>query len=124
MRRIRGLNNMGKVPVMVLRNKTNAERYLAAGADVGDWDDENLDVTMNDIQNAYMIVRKDLTDPTPADFEGNKALHAEHKRLMVEKFGKDAFISMDFEAVCEQYEPINIEITPEKFEYAKELMEE
>lgn len=30
---------------MVMRNKTNAERYLASSADVGDWEDENLDYT-------------------------------------------------------------------------------
>jgi hypothetical protein len=114
---------MEKVSVMVLRNKSNPERYLASSMDVGDWDDENLDVTMDDIQNAYMIVRKDLAVPTQADFAGHKNLHAEHKRRMLEKFGNDAFISMDFEAVCEHYEPVNIEITQEQYAYAKELME-
>ncbi|GKU76882.1 hypothetical protein [Paenibacillus sp. L3-i20] len=115
---------MDKIPVMVMRNKTNAERYLAANMDVGDWDDENLDVTMKDIQNAYMIVRKDLAIPTIEDFKEHKEFHAEYKRLLTERYGKSAFISMDFEGVCEAYEPVNIEITQEQYDYSKELIEE
>ena len=112
------------IPVMVLRNKINPDRYLAANIDVGDWDDENLDVTIHDIQNAYMIIRKDLAVPTTKDFEEHKVLHAEHKRLMVERFGDSAFISLDFEGVCEAYEPFNTAITLEQYNYAKKLMEE
>lgn len=112
------------IPVMVLRNKTNPERYLAASADVGDWDDENLDVKLNDIQNAYMIIRKDLAIPTAADFEDHKKWHAELKRVLTEKWGPAPFISLDFDGVCEHYEPINIEITQEQYEYAKSLMED
>lgn len=114
---------MNKVPVIVLRNKTNLDRYLASSMDVGDWDDENLDVTVKDIQNAYLIVRKDLAVPTTADFEEHKALHAKFKQMLIEKFGENACISMDFEGVCEAYEPVNIEITKEQYDYAKELME-
>lgn len=115
---------MNKVPVMVLRNKNNPERYLASSMDVGDWDDENLDVTIEDIQNAYMIVRRDLAVPTISDFEGHKSFHAAIKQKMTEEYGEDAFISMDFDAVSEHYEPVNIEITQEQYEYAKELMED
>jgi len=114
---------MERVPVMVMRNKTNPDRYLASSMEVGDWDDENLDVTMNDIQNAYMIVRQDLSAPTAKDFEEHQMLHAEHKRILTAKFGKDPFISLDFDGVCEAYEPINIEITKEQYEYALEMME-
>ncbi|QUL57550.1 hypothetical protein KDC22_14365 [Paenibacillus tritici] len=114
---------MDKVSVMVMRNKTNAERYLAANADVGDWDDENLDVTIADIQNAYMIVRKDKLAPTAADFEEHKKWHTELKRVLTEKYGPDPFMSLDFEAVSEYYEPVNVEITHEQLQYAQELME-
>ena len=114
---------MEKVPVMVLRNKTNPDRYLASSADVGDWEDENLDVTIENIQNAYIIVRKDLAVPAQADFEEQVNWHAEHKRRMIERFGENAFIGLDFEAVCEHYEPVNIEITQEQYEYALALME-
>jgi hypothetical protein len=112
------------IPVMVLRNKTNPDRFLATCMEVGDWEDENLDVKLDDIQYAYMIIRNDLAPPTEDDFEGHKALHAEHKRLLVERFGEDAFISLDFEGVCEAYEPVNIGITQEQYAHAKELMDE
>ena len=112
------------IPVMVLRNKTNPERYLAASADVGDWEDENLDVTLSDIQNAYMIIRKDLEVPTAVDFEDHKNWHVELKRVLSEKFGPDPFMSLDFEAACEHYEPVNIEIEQWQYEYAKQLMED
>lgn len=115
---------MKKIPVMVLRNKTNTERFLASSMDVGDWDDANLDVTMDDIQNAYWIVRKDFAIPTVADFEEHKGYHKTFKEHMVEKFGEDAFISMDFEGICEQYEPVNIDITQTQYDYAKRLMED
>ncbi|SDD27876.1 hypothetical protein SAMN02799630_02855 [Paenibacillus sp. UNCCL117] len=114
---------MNKVPVMVLRNKSNPDRYLAASMDVGDWDDENLDVTLNDIQNAYMVVRKDLSRPTAADFEEHKALHAKWKQVLIEKYGENACISLDFEGVCEHYEPVNIEITQDQYNYSKDLAE-
>jgi hypothetical protein len=114
---------MDKVSVMVMRNKSNAERYLAANADVGDWDDENLDVTIADIQNAYMIVRKDNAVPTTADFEEHKKWHLAVKSYLTEKYGPSRFISLDFEAVCEHYEPVNVEITQEQLQYAQELME-
>lgn len=114
---------MNKVPVMVLRNKTNPERYLAASADVGDFEDENWDVTLKDIENAYMIMRKDNAAPTMEDFEEHKEFHAAWKQALIKRFGPNPFISLDFEAVCEHYEPVNIEITQEQFEQAKELME-
>jgi hypothetical protein len=108
---------------MVLRNKVNPDRYLASSMDVGDWDDENLDVKIDSIQNAYVIVRKDLSVPTLEDFEEHRKIHGEHKRVMIEKYGESACISMDFEGVCEHYKPVNIEITQQQYELAKELME-
>ncbi|GGH17162.1 hypothetical protein [Paenibacillus segetis] len=115
---------MNNIPVMVLKNKTNSKRYLSANADVGDWEDENLDVTLDDIQNAYVIVRKDLAIPTIEDFEEHRKCHAELKRALAEKWGHEPFMTMDFETVCEHYEPVNIEITQEQYEYALEMMED
>lgn len=112
------------IPVIVLRNKVNQERYLAANMDVGDWEEENLDVTLEDIQNAHMIVRNDLMPPTKEDFEDYKKMHADHKKALIKRFGENPFISLDFEAVCEAYEPVNIEITQEKHDIAKSLWEE
>lgn len=45
----------------------------------------------------------------------------EHKRHMKEKFGEDAFISLDFEEVLIFYVPVNIEIPFEKFKVARDL---
>jgi hypothetical protein len=115
---------MDKVPVIVMRNKTNAERYLASSIDVGDWDDENLDVAMEDIQHAYMIVRKDLQPVSQQDYEAHVNAELDHKKQMIERFGDSAFISLDFDDVLAAYEPVNIEITQEQYQIAKELMEE
>jgi hypothetical protein len=112
------------ITAIALRNKTNQDRYLAASMDVGDWDDPNLDVTINDIQNAYLIVRKDRAIPTITDFEEHKMLHAKHKQHLIDTFGEDALVGLDFEGACEHYEPINIEITQEQYDYSKELAEE
>lgn len=112
------------VPVIVLRNKVNQDRFLAANMDVGDWDDENLDIKMDDIQNAYMIVRNDLQPVTQEDFENHKKMHADYKKAMIERYGDNAFISLDFEEVLKAYEPVKIEITQEQYEYAKSLWEE
>ncbi len=111
------------IPVIVMRNKSNPERYLASSMESGDWSDENLDVKMDDIHNAYMIVRKDLAAPTVEDFESRKTFHAKFKEHMVKKFGEDAFISLDFQEVCKYYEPINIDISQKQYEYFSEQME-
>lgn len=115
---------MNKIPVIVFRRKTNPDRYLAYSMESGDWDDENLDVTMKGIQNAYMIVRKDLQPVSRIDYEAHVNAELAHKKRMVERFGDNAFISLDFDDVLEAYEPINIEITQEQYEYAKEFMED
>lgn len=114
---------MDKVPVIVMRNKTNPSRYLAAGLEYGDWDDENLDVTMEDIKNAYMIIRKDLSVPTKEDFIAHKNAEISIKNKLREQFGDGFFISLDFEKACEAYDPVNIEITKEQYDYAVEIME-
>ncbi|MOA63703.1 hypothetical protein D3C78_1895200 [compost metagenome] len=71
-----------------------------------------------------MIERKDLVAPTMGEIEKRRKFHIELKQMLTEKFGPDQFMSLDFEAACEYYEPVNIEITQEQFEYAKELMDE
>ena len=43
------------------------------------------------------------------------------RRAIQERFGPDAFIGLDFDQVVKDYEPVNIEISIEKFEYAKNL---
>ncbi|URN93217.1 MAG: hypothetical protein NAG76_15430 [Candidatus Pristimantibacillus lignocellulolyticus] len=71
-----------------------------------------------------MIVREDLTPPNQEDFGTEQQIHAEYKANMIRLYGDDAFISLDFEGVCEAYEPVNIEITQKLSEYAKSFWEE
>lgn len=110
-----------KVSVMVLKNKSKENRYLAASPDDGDWEDPDLDVTLEDIENGYMIWRNDFSPPTEKEFEAAKKTFAEYKRVMQERFGPDAFIGLDFDQVVKDYEPVNIEISLDQFEYAKHL---
>lgn len=70
-----------------------------------------------------MIVREDLQPPTSEDFENERKAHAAHKKFMIEKYGENAFISLDFEGVCGAYEPVNIEVTQEQYDYAKDMWE-
>ena len=110
-----------KVPVMVLKNKSKENRYLAASPDDGDWDDPDLDVTLEDIENGYMIWRKDLMPPTEKEYEAAKKAFASYKRALQERFGPDAHLGLDFDQVVKDYEPVNIEISADQFEYAKHL---
>lgn len=114
---------MNPVPVIALRNKREPDRYLAASPDVGDWSHEWLDVTMDNIECAYLIARKDLKQPTQEDFEEQKRWHADHKKRMIDKYGEDAIIGLDFEGVCENYDPVFIEITEEQYRQAFEIQE-
>jgi len=114
---------MNKVPVIILRNKREPDRYLAASPDVGDWDHEWLDVTIEDVTCAYLIARKDLQQPTLEDFEDHQRWHAAHKQRMIDKYGDNAIIGLDFEGVCENYDPVFIEITNEQYRQAFEIQE-
>jgi len=114
---------MRKIPVIALKNKSKENRFLAASMDVGDWDDPELDVALVDIGNAFLIWRKDLTQPTDEDLENVKEGSIQHKKYMVEKFGEDAIVSFDVEEWLKHYEPIHLEITEEQFEIAKDNAE-
>lgn len=110
---------MRKIPVIALKNKSKENRFLAANMDVGDWSDPELDVALDDIGNAFLIWRKDLTQPTNDDLEDVKRGSIQHKKYMIEKYGKDAIVSYDVEEWLKYYEPIYLEITKEQFEIAK-----
>jgi hypothetical protein len=50
-----------------------------------------------------------------------KAESKAYKEMMLKKFGDDAIITYDMEKWLEYYEPVNIEITKEQFEKARDL---
>lgn len=112
---------MSKIPVMVLKNKSKENRFLAASMDAGDWDDPDLDVTKENIKNAFMVWRKDLSPTTEKDLEQLKSDSAAYKKLMIKKFGDDAIISFDVEKWLEHYDPVHLEITKSDFERARNL---
>ncbi|WP_051359541.1 hypothetical protein [Paucisalibacillus globulus] len=112
---------MEKVPVMVFQNKENKDRYLANGPDNGDWSDENLDVLSEDIECAMMFWRNDRQKPTDEDLEELKQESINHKKNMIARFGDSAVISFDVEEWLKHYTPVNIEITKEQFNKAREL---
>jgi hypothetical protein len=112
-----------KIPVIAFANKSKVNRYLAASMDFGDWEDPDLDVKQEEIENAFMIWRNDLTKPTEQDLENLKAESAAHKKNMHDKFGPDAMVSFDMEEILEHYEPLYLEITQEQYEIALSLVE-
>ena len=112
---------MNKIPVIAFKNKSKESRFLAASLDVGDWSDEDLDVSIEDIENAFMIWRKDLSAPNEQDVESLKAESAAHKKIMRDKFGPDAMVSFDMEEILNFYDPVHLEITKEQYEHALEL---
>ncbi|KAB8139286.1 hypothetical protein F9U64_01285 [Gracilibacillus oryzae] len=108
------------IPVIAFKNKAKEDRYLANGPDAGDWDDEELDVHIDDIQNAFLIWRIDKTKPTQEDLENIIKESREHKQNMIERFGDASLISYDVEKWLEDYEAAWIEITKEQLEASKE----
>jgi len=114
---------LSDVPVIVLKNRSKEGRYLAESADLGDWGDEDLDVTMDDIENAFIIVRDDYTVPDFTDVENKQQEFAIYKSMLQETFGSNAFISFDFEEALKHYEPINITIPVAAYNEAAERNE-
>lgn len=114
---------MGKVPVIAFKNKTKEDRYLAQSMDVGDWEDPDLDIKSDEMENAFMIWRIDLTKPTEEDLENVKAESAAHKKHMIDKFGPDVMVSFDMEEILKIYEPVHLEITKEQYEHALSLID-
>ncbi|MEK3756781.1 hypothetical protein MHB73_21310 [Bacillus sp. FSL K6-6483] len=108
------------IPVIVFKSKSKQDRYLAVNPDAGDWSDPDLDVSIKDIERARMIVRDDLTKPDASDVEAWRRFTNGFKKAMRKNYGYDAPISFDVELWLKHYEPVNIELTQEQFEAAKE----
>ncbi|MFJ8099365.1 hypothetical protein [Lysinibacillus sp. NPDC096212] len=106
------------VPVIVLKNKKKEGRYLAADIEVADFSDPDGDVTMDDIQDAFITVRNDRQQPGPEDVEEVVAHSEAHKKYMYENYGDKAFISYDVAKWLETYEPVNIDMPVDKFNEA------
>ena len=108
------------VPVIVLKHRIKEGRYLANDIESIDWSDPDGDVTMDDIENAFIIVRDDRTKPDFTDVENTRIQSEVHKSFIYEEYGSDATVSFDFEKWLEDYDPINIDMPVEKFNLACE----
>lgn len=106
------------VPVIVLKHKQKEGRYLAADIDVADFSDPDGDVTMDDIQDAFIIVRNDRQKPGQLEIDEVIAHSEAHKTYMHEKFGDRASVSYDVAKWLETYEPVNIDMPVDKFNEA------
>lgn len=108
------------IPVIVFKSKSKIDRYLSVSPDAGDWSDPDLDVSIEDIERARMIYRDDLTKPGASDVEDCRRFSNAFKKAMRKIYGYDTPISFDVELWLKHYEPVNIELTQEQFEAAKE----
>ena len=112
------------VDVIVFENRENKGRYLALSMEYGDFGDENLDNAFEDIENCFMLWKKDLTKP---DIEESmkefKKQSDRTKEIMKERFGDNFFLSIDYDKIIKMYEPKIVTISHEQFEIAKNMEE-
>lgn len=108
------------VPVIVLKHKEKEGRYLAASIEVADFSDPDGDITMDDIQDAFIIVRNDRSKPDLTDVENTRIQSEIHKNYIFEEYGSDATVSFDFEKWLKTYDPINIDMPVDEFNLACE----
>lgn len=106
------------VPVIVLKHKEKEGRYLTADIDVADFSDPDGDITMEDIQDAFIIVRNDRQKPGQLEIDDVLAHSEAHKAYMRGNHGDKAFISYDVAKWLETYEPVNIDMPVDKFNEA------
>ncbi|WP_342412768.1 hypothetical protein NYE22_07020 [Bacillus sp. FSL K6-1560] len=91
------------IPAIVFEAKDKEKRFLCDGPDCGDWSDERLDVSIEDITDALVIVRKDKSIPDDSDVEDF------YRFLGKLKFGPDA------SDIKKYYTPVHIALTEEQY---------
>lgn len=106
------------VPVIVLKHKQKEGRYLVADIADADRSDPDGDVTMDNIQKAFFIVRKDRQKPGQAEIDRVVSLSEMHKKHIKDKFGDNEYIRFDVAKWLETYEPVNIDMPADKFNEA------
>lgn len=109
---------ISSVPVIVLKHRNKDGRYLASDIELADFNDPDGDVLMDDIENAFIIVRNDRQKPGATDVEEVRLSSEAYKKNMVEMHGENAFISFDVTEWLKTYEPENIDMPVDKFNLA------
>ncbi len=91
--------------------------------DEGDWNDENLDIPLDNIQSGFMLWRPDLqTPPDHTDVENLRAGSEALRKHFRDRYGSDAAVSFDVENWLKYYDPVNILVTRDQFDHAKQLI--
>ncbi|MFF5993688.1 hypothetical protein AAGS61_02885 [Lysinibacillus sp. KU-BSD001] len=103
-------NTLIKIPVMLLKNKENEGRFLAASIEHQDFNDPNGDVTIDSVANAYVIHRKDHKAPTKEDIDEILKESDAYVAKMIELYGPGALISYNFRNWLDKYELYNHEV--------------
>ncbi|MEC0136152.1 hypothetical protein P4H94_04520 [Paenibacillus macerans] len=90
------------VPAIVFKAKNKEDRYLCYDVTRGDWSDEHLDTP--NITDAMLILRKDYAKPTAQNIE--------------EFYGfiTNPPFDSDFGFIKNNYEPVEVGLTPEQVE--------
>ncbi|WP_419893252.1 hypothetical protein [Oceanobacillus kimchii] len=107
------------INAIAFKNKSKEDRFLSNGPDAGDWSDEDLDVKIDSIEDAFLIVREDRSTPNDDDLKNLVMESRMHKKIMKERFGEDAIISFDVDEWFKHYDPVLISITEEELEASK-----
>ena len=97
------------VPAIAFKAKNKDNRYLCDGIECGDWDDEYLDTTV--LSDAMLIIRNDLSKPEESDVED------------FYKFIASLPMSNDVQFIKDNYEPVDVELTPEQLRVVRERNE-
>lgn len=92
-----------EVPAIVFKNRHKEGRYLPESMDLGDPDDDDLDITIDEIENALIVVSDDLTTPDEKDVQ------------KVRDFFKSIKFALDFDVVDVHYEPVHVKLTIEQY---------
>lgn len=103
-----------KTPVIAFKAKNKDNRFLCDGQDCFDWEDEFGDVT--DISEALLIVSKDLSKPDEKNIE-------EFYKWMSLLSLSNNNLSNNIQFIKDNYDPVDLEITPEQLATVRERNE-
>ncbi|TCW59044.1 hypothetical protein EC917_101298 [Bacillus thuringiensis] len=98
-----------KIPAIAFKAKNKDNRYLCDGPECGDWSDEYLDTQV--FTDALFITRYDLQKPNQDDVD------------KFYKFMAGLPMSNDIEFIKNNYEPVDVELTPEQLKIVRERNE-
>ncbi|MEK4678231.1 hypothetical protein [Bacillus sp. FSL K6-2944] len=98
-----------KISVIAFKAKNKENRYLCDGPDCGDWTDEHLDTQV--FTDALFVIRNDLKKPTEEDLQN------------FYKFIASLPMSIEVEFIKNNYDPMEVELTPEELKIIRERNE-